>query len=150
MKGISKKDEVVMAIKYLVCTCGAGLIQVISFAILNSWLNFDGLFYLSKMELKYGPSYFVALVLSVIFNFVINRKVTFKSANNIPIAMLKIFGYYLIFTPLSIWWGEALAQIGWNEYCILIPTMIINYITEFTFCRFVVFANSINTAVNKK
>ena len=150
MKGLSKKDELVMAIKYLVCTCGAGLIQVISFAILNSWLNFDGLFSLSSMELKYGPSYFVALVLSVVFNFVINRKVTFKSANNIPIAMLKIFGYYLVFTPLSMWWGEALAQIGWNEYYILIPTMIINYLTEFTFCRFVVFGNSINTSVNNK
>lgn len=150
MEKINKKDESIMAIKYLFCTSGAGLIQVLSFALLNGLLHFDALFHLGNIqELKYGPSYFVALVLSVIFNFVVNRKVTFKSANNIPIAMLKILGYYCIFTPLSIWWGEALAQMGWNDYFILIPTMIINYLTEFTFCRFVVFGKSINTAVKK-
>ena len=96
MKNISKKEELIMAIKYLICTSGAGLVQIISFAILNGLLNFDRLFHLANYEtLKYGPSYFIALILSVIFNFTVNRKVTFKSANNIPIAMLKIFGYYL-------------------------------------------------------
>lgn len=153
MKNINKKDELILAVKYLFCTIGAGLIQVISFAILNSLIHFDSLFHFVNIgQLKYGPSYFIALILSVIFNFTVNRKVTFKSANNIPIAMMKIFGYYLIFTPASIWWGEALAQIGWNEYAILIPTMIINYLTEFTFCRFIVFGDSINTAIktNKK
>jgi len=29
--------------------------------------------------------------------------------------MAKVLGYYLVFTPLSIWWGEALAQHGWNK-----------------------------------
>lgn len=150
MEKISKKDELIMAIKYLFCTCGAGLIQVISFAILNSLVHFDRLFHFENIyELKYGPSYFIALILSVIFNFAVNRKVTFKSANNVLLAMLKILGYYLIFTPLSIWWGEALAQLGVNEYLILIPTMVINYITEYAFSRLVVFRKSINTAVTK-
>lgn len=101
-------------------------------------------------ELKYGPSYFVALALSVIFNFTANRKYTFRSANNVPIAMAKVLGYYLVFTPLSIWWGEALAQHGWNEFAILVPTMLVNAVTEFLFNRFVVFRDSINTAVNHK
>ena len=151
---LTKRDNIIMALKYLMCTAGAGIIQFVSFAILNSWLHFDRLPIFLKLfpsaaveELKYGPSYFVALALSVIFNFTANRKYTFRSANNVPKAMLKVLGYYLVFTPLSIWWGEALAQRGWNEYAILIPTMLINMVTEFLFNRFVVFGDSINTAV---
>lgn len=153
---LTKKDNGVMALKYLLCTSGAGLIQVISFTLLNTVLHFDGLQIFMSLfnlapgdELKYGPSYFVALMLSVIFNFTVNRKFTFKSANNIPIAMLKVIGYYCVFTPASIWWGEALAQIGWNEFLILALTMFINLVTEFTFTRFVVFGKSINTAEKK-
>ena len=151
---LSARDNVVMALKYLMCTAGAGIIQFVSFAVLNSLLHFDSLPVFLKLfpnaavqELKYGPSYFVALFLSVLFNFTANRKYTFRSANNVPKAMLKVLGYYLVFTPLSIWWGEALAQRGWNEYAILIPTMLINMVTEFLFNRFVVFGDSINTAV---
>lgn len=128
-----------------------------SFTLLNAAAHFDRLPVFLKLfpgaavtELKYGPSYFVALALSVIFNFTANRKYTFRSANNVPIAMAKVLGYYLVFTPLSIWWGEALAQHGWNEFAILVPTMLVNAVTEFLFNRFVVFRDSINTAVNHK
>ena len=154
---LTKRDNIIMALKYLMCTAGAGIIQFVSFAILNSWLHFDRLPIFLRLfpsaaveELKYGPSYFVALALSVIFNFTANRKYTFRSANNVPKAMLKVLGYYLVFTPLSIWWGEALAQRGWNEYAILIPTMLINAVTEFLFNRYVVFGDSINTAVKSE
>ena len=132
---LSKRDNLLMALKYLMCTAGAGIIQFVSFTLLNAAAHFD------------GPSYFVALALSVIFNFTANRKYTFRSANNVPIAMAKVLGYYLVFTPLSIWWGEALAQHGWNEFAILVPTMLVNAVTEFLFNRFVVFRDSINTAV---
>ncbi len=153
---LSRKDNFIMALKYLMCTAGAGIIQFVSFTILNSVIHFDRLPVFQQLfpnavqgELKYGPSYFVALTLSVLFNFTANRKYTFRSANNVPKAMLKVLGYYLVFTPLSIWWGEALAQRGWNEYAVLIPTMLINAVTEFLFNRFVVFGDSINTAVKK-
>ncbi len=154
---LSRRDNVLMVIKYLMCTAGAGIIQFVSFTLLNTVLHFDRLPLFLKLfpstavtELKYGPSYFVALVLSVIFNFTANRKYTFRSANNIPVAMAKALGYYIVFTPLSIWWGEALAQHGWNEFAILIPTMIVNGVTEFLFNRFFVFRDSINTAVKEK
>ena len=154
---LSRKDNIIMMLKYLMCTAGAGIIQLVSFTILNSVLHFDSLPVFLKLfpnaaveELKYGPSYFVALFLSVLFNFTANRKYTFRSANNVPRAMLKVLGYYLVFTPLSIWWGEALAQRGWNEYAVLIPTMMINMITEFLYCRFFVFGDSINTAPKKE
>ena len=153
---LSGRDNLFMALKYLMCTAGAGIIQFVSFTLLNTVAHFDRLPVFLELfpsaavtELKYGPSYFVALALSVIFNFTANRKYTFRSANNVPVAMAKVLGYYLVFTPLSIWWGEALAQRGWNEFAILVPTMVINAVTEFLFNRFVVFRDSINTAVKK-
>ena len=88
---------------------------------------------------SYWPSYLPALICSVIWNFTFNRKFTFKSANNVPIAMLKVFLFYLVFTPLSTLWGDALENAGWNEYLILVPTMLINFVTEFLYCKFFVF-----------
>ena len=120
------------AIKFTLFSLSAGIVQILSFTVLNEWIIKD-------TGHKYGWSYFIALTLSVLWNFTFNRKFTFKSANNVPIAMLKVLGYYLVFTPLSIWWGEALAAAGWNEYIVLALTMIINFVTEFLYCKFVVF-----------
>ena len=148
-QNISKKDNIIMAIKFVFCSAGAGIIQTVSFTVLNELAKRTSIFDFLPENLlnnEYGPFYFIALVLSVLFNFTVNRKFTFKSAANIPVAMLKVFGYYCVFTPLSIWWGVALTNIGWNEYLVLALTMAINMSTEFHFNRFVVFGKSINTA----
>lgn len=85
-------------------------------------------------------------MLSVLFNFTVNRKFTFKSASNVPVAMLKVAAYYVVFTPLSTWWGDFLAESWhWNEYAVLALTMAINLSTEFLYQKFVVFRNSIDT-----
>ena len=98
--------------------------------------------------LWYWVSYLAALVLSVVWNFTLNRKFTFHSANNVPIAMLKVAGFYAVFTPLSTWWTAVLtgSSVGWNEYLVLAITMVINFVTEYLFDRFVVFRDSIDTA----
>ena len=93
----------------------------------------------------YWPSYLIALTLSVVFNFTVNRKFTFKSAKNVPLAMMQIIIYYIIFTPLSTWWGEALTRAGWNEYIVLFGTMVINLVTEFSVYRFIVYRNHMFT-----
>jgi len=150
---ISKKDNIIMAVKFVFCSAGAGIIQTVSFTVLNELAKNTSIFDFMPENLKnneYGPFYFVALVLSVLFNFTVNRKFTFKSATNVPVAMLKVFGYYCVFTPLSIWWGVALTNIGWNEYLVLALTMAVNMSTEFLFNRFVVFGKSINTAQSKQ
>jgi len=136
---LTKKENIIQAVKFGLFSLSAGIIQFSSFTLLNELTN-----------QKYWPSYLIALVLSVLYNFTVNRKFTFKSAANIPKAMLKIFGYYCVFTPLSTWWGDRLTEdAGFNYYIVLIGTMIINLITEFLFCRFVVYRNSINTSVKK-
>lgn len=120
------------AIKFTLFSLSAGIVQIASFTLLNEWIIHD-------IGQKYGWSYFIALTLSVVWNFTFNRKFTFKSANNVPIAMLEVLAYYAVFTPLSIWWGVELEAIGWNEYIILGITMIINFVTEFLWSKFVVF-----------
>jgi len=131
---LSKKENTVQFIKFVLFSISAGVIQIISFTVMNELGRWS-----------YWPSYLIALILSIVYNFTLNRRFTFKSANNIPVAMMKVFGYYLIFTPLSTWWGEALTRLGWNEYLVLLGTMATNLITEFLFARFVVYRNSINT-----
>jgi putative flippase GtrA len=130
------KEFQYQAVMFFIFSISAGVIQAISFTLLYeiaSWV--------------YWPSYLIALTLSVIWNFTLNRKFTFKSANNIPIAMTKVAFFYLIFTPLSTWWGDALESIGWNGYLILGLTMITNLVTEFIYTKYFVYHQGINTAV---
>lgn len=131
---LSKKQNIIQFFKFIAFSCTAGIIQAISFTILNE-----------KTGLPYWPCYLIALTLSVLYNFTVNRRYTFKSANNIPKAMLLVAAFYCVFTPLSTWWGEALTNAGWNEYIVLFSTMLINLVTEFLYDRFVVFRKSIYT-----
>lgn len=134
-----KKDELIRTIKFTLFSLSAGAIQLISFTLMNELL-----------DLPYWPCYLTALILSVIWNFTLNRKFTFKSANNVPVAMLKVLGYYAVFTPLSTIFGNWLAEdLLWNEYLVTILNMFLNFITEYLFDRFVVFGKSIDTAVKK-
>lgn len=130
----TKKQNIVQALKFLVFSASAGVIQILSFTLLHE-----------LAKLPYWPCYLVALTLSVLYNFTVNRRFTFKSANNVPLAMLQIFIYYLIFTPLSTWWGDALTAAGWNEYLVLFGTMVINFVSEFCVCRFIVYRKSMYT-----
>lgn len=143
---LSARENFWQTFKFVLFSASAGLIQIVSFTLLNLlWeKSFADATWLTS---EYGLSYFIALVLSVLWNFTINRKFTFKSANNVKIAMLKIFGYYCVFTPLSLWWGIALERAGWNEFLILIPTMIINMVTELLFSRYFIYRHSVNTAL---
>ncbi|MBQ8558943.1 MAG: GtrA family protein [Tyzzerella sp.] len=132
------KKELFRSLKFVLFSISAGVIQVVSFTLMEELIH-----------LQHWLSYLVALVLSVLWNFTLNRKYTFKSANNVPIAMLKVALFYLIFTPLSTWWTAVLTgpKLGWNEYFVLVMTMIINFVTEYVYDRFVVFGKSIDTAI---
>lgn len=131
----SVKQGFIRVAKFVVFSCMAGIIQTVTFTILNE-----------AAHLPYYGAYLPALILSVLYNFTVNRKFTFKSATNIPIAMLKVFAYYCVFTPVSTIGGNYLqSTLGWNEYLVLAINMILNLSTEFLFCRYVVYRNSIDT-----
>ena len=133
------KRELLRSLKFVFFSISAGLIQTASFALLNELLH-----------LNYWVSYLIALVLSVLWNFTLNRKFTFKSAANVPIAMLKVAGFYLVFTPLSTWWTAALTEPAYgimvNEYVVLVGTMLVNFVLEYLFQRFFVFGKTLDTA----
>ena len=134
-----KKKELMRTLKFTLFSISAGVIQAVSFTLLNELLH-----------LPYWVSYLVALVLSVVWNFTLNRKYTFQSANNVPVAMMKVALFYLVFTPLSTWWTDALTmRCGWNEYLVLGLTMLTNFVTEYLYQRFVVFGKSLDTAQKK-
>ena len=137
------KSELLRTIKFVLFSVSAGIIQVVAFTLLNELLQMD-----------YWLSYLTALVLSVLWNFTLNRKYTFQSAANVSVAMLKVVGFYLVFTPLSTWWTAVLTEpsygFAWNEYIVLALTMIVNFVTEYLFQRFVVFGKSLDTATAEK
>lgn len=119
-------------VKFSLFSFSAGLIQMGSFALLHECTN-----------LGYWPSYLFSLLLSVLWNFTLNRKFTFHSAANIPVAMAKVALYYLIFTPLSTLLGNYLNRtLLWNEYLVTILNMALNFVTEFLYQRYYVFRSS--------
>ena len=138
LKTLSTRQNIIQFIKFTLFSASAGLIQVISFTLLFEFGH-----------LPYWPCYLTALILSIVYNFTVNRRFTFKSTANIPIAMLKVFGYYALFTPLSTWGGNYLTEIGINEYLVLAGSMIANFVTEYLFTRLVVYRNTINTMTDK-
>ena len=131
---LTPKQTIIQIAKFVAFSMGAGIIQMVTFSLLNEVAHF-----------AYWGSYLTALVLSVLYNFTVNRRYTFKSATNVPIAMLKIAIYYCIFTPVSTYLGNLAANAEINEYIVLIVTMLCNMSTEFLVCRFWVYRNSINT-----
>ena len=127
--------EVLRTIKFALIAASAGIIQIGTFTLLNELLEWD-----------YWVSYLIALVLSVLWNFTLNRRYTFQSAANVKKAMLLVFLYYLVFTPLSTWLEHYLTDVcGWNEYLVTAINMLINFVTEFLYQRFVVFRGTLDT-----
>lgn len=130
----NKKKELIRSLKFVLFSISAGVIQIVSFTLLTE-----------LSPLSYWPCYLISLVLSVVYNFTINRKFTFHSAANVPIAMLKVFLYYCAFTPLSTIGGNFLVEtLHWNDYLVEILSMLLNFITEFLFTRFVVYGKQVD------
>ncbi len=149
-----KNNNFLQAVKFALFSASAGIIQVGSFTLLNEVvlpnISIENEKIMDILSAEYGVCYLVALTLSVLWNFTFNRRFTFKSAANIPVAMAKVFGFYLVFTPLSVWLGELATGKGVNEYIVLAVTMLSNMVLEYLFCKFVVYRNQENTIGEKK
>ena len=130
---VKNKKSLWQAIKFTLFSISAGIIQVGSFALMEVFIK------------DYWIAYLVSLVLSILWNFTLNRKYTFKSAANVPVAMAKVFGFYLVFTPLSTWLGHLAEGRGVNDFLILVVTMLSNFVLEFLFCKFVVYRGKEDT-----
>ncbi len=132
------KQSLLQVVKYGLFSISAGLIQGISFALLYNVI-------LREQQAFFWICHIIALVLSVLWNFTLNRKYTFRSANNVPIAMLKVAAFYLVFTPASAYLGQLAANIGWNGLLVEALTMVANFALEFLYYKYVVFREKRNS-----
>ena len=127
--------EFVRVLKFTFFSISAGLIEMGAFALLNELTG-----------LPYWPCYLTALCLSVLWNFTLNRKFTFQSAANVPVAMVKVVVFYAIFTPVSTFLGNYAAEnLGWNEFLVTVLNMIANFVLEYLYDRYFVFRDSLDT-----
>ena len=132
---MSKRKEVIRSIKFLLFSISAGIIELAAFSLLNE-----------LTEWNYWPCYLIALVLSVLWNFTLNRRYTFQSAGNVPRAMALVFLFYCVFTPVSTVLGSYLADtLLWNEYLVTALNMVSNFVLEYLFDRLVVFRTTLDT-----
>lgn len=130
-----RHKELLRSLKFLLFSISAGVIEIAAFSLLNELTGWS-----------YWPCYLIALVLSVLWNFTLNRRYTFQSASNVPVAMIKVFAFYCVFTPASTVLGNFLAEsLHWNEYLVTVINMVANFTLEFLYDRFFVFRDSLDT-----
>ena len=129
------KKEVIRKIKFTLFSISAGVIELGLFALLDNITNCN-----------YWANYLIALTASVVWNFTLNREYTFKATNNVPIAMVKVALFYVIFTPVSTIVGNHLAEnLGWNDILVTILNMLCNFVLEYLYDMYIVFRGSIDT-----
>lgn len=137
-----KNREFWRIVKFVLFSASAGIIEMGVFALLNEWIRWS-----------YWPCYLIALTVSVVWNFTLNRRFTFRSASNVPRAMALVLLFYCVFTPVTTLLGNYLAEtLLWNEYLVTGINMLLNITTEYLYDRFVVFRKSLdtNTPVQKQ
>lgn len=137
-----KNREFWRIVKFVLFAASAGIIEMGVFALLNEWIRWS-----------YWPCYLIALTVSVVWNFTLNRRFTFRSASNVPRAMALVLLFYCVFTPVTTLLGNYLAEtLLWNEYLVTGINMLLNITTEYLYDRFVVFRKSLdtNTPVQKQ
>ena len=129
------RKELMRTIKFVLFSISAGVIEIASFELLNILTPWD-----------YWVKHIISIVLSVIWNFTLNREFTFRSANNVPVAMLKVALFYAVFIPVTTLLGDYLVKTcGWNDTVVKLLTMLLNFATEYLYDRFVVFGKTIDT-----
>ena len=129
------RTELKRTIKFVLFSISAGVIEFGTFTLLDS-----------VTEWSYWACYLPALILSVLWNFTLNREFTFRSANNVPVAMLKVAACYAVFTPVTTILGNYLeGSCGWNGMIVTVMNMLLNFVTEYLYDRFVVFGKTIDT-----
>ena len=138
---LNKQQELLRALKFTIFSVSAGIIEAVAFALLNELTRWP-----------YWPCYLIALAASVVWNFTLNRRYTFRSTADVPRAMALVAAFYCVFTPVTTILGNHLVEtLGWNEYLVTALNMACNLVTEYLYDAYVVFRDSIDTnAVTQK
>ena len=134
-KKSEKRKEIFRFIKFALFSVSAGIIEILAFTLLNELAGWG-----------YWACYLPALVLSVVWNFTLNRRYAFRAEGSYARQMLMAFLFYLVFTPASTLLGDWLADgLGWNAYLVTALNMVLNFVLEFLYDRFIVFRGTVDT-----
>lgn len=125
----ASENPKVQAVKFTLFSLSAGIIQLGSNAVFTHVLGWE----------SWWTSYLPALILSVLWNFTFNRKCTFKPTNHVARDMVLVTLYYVVFTPVSLWLGSWLEGLGIPDLLVTLIVMLLNFVTEFLFQKFVVY-----------
>ena len=140
MKTKINNEGIIRAIKFTLFSISAGIIEIVLFALLDNLTN-----------LNYWACYLPALIASIIWNYYLNKQLTFKSNVDVKISLFKVFIFYLFFTPASTILGSYLADtLQWNGTIVTLLNMLFNFVLEFLYDRFIVFGNTIDTLEKNK
>ncbi len=153
------KKELFRALKYTLFAASAGLIQVLT-AFLLELVVFkrvipegETIQFIVQLDKSSFIAETIGLALSVAWNFTFNRKFTFKAATNVPLSMALAFVFYLPFYPFQVWYintvrGQLAVGLGedWAFVVAQLTCILINFVLEFMWQRFVVFRNKVDTS----
>lgn len=149
-----RNSSVWQAVKFIIFSVSAGVIQFSSFTLLKLIFDKTGtteswgtMWFFQEMPKSTFTATTIALALSVIWNFTLNRKITFKASSNVPLSMALAFLFYVPFYPFQTWYVGAVekALIDVNVDATLagiigeFTVMGINFGLEFLWQKFVVF-----------
>ncbi len=134
-----KNKELIRTIKFTLFSISAGVIEIGLFTLLDNITNWN-----------YWICYLISLTASVVWNFTLNREYTFKSTANVPKAMLLVGLFYLFFTPTSTILGNYLAEdLNWNNTIVTLLNMLLNFVLEYLYDKYIVFRGTIDTKERK-
>lgn len=149
-----KRQEKLQPLKYFLCAASAGVIQFVSALVIKIVLDkyIDPsveINFITNLKETTFIADTIGLGLSIVWNFTLNRKFTFKDAGNVPIAMLLAFLFYVPFYPFQIWYIDTIEKAiiastgGKLEVLSFIVAqgtcMVYNFVLEFLWQKFVVF-----------
>lgn len=128
------KETGKQAIMFTLLSLSAGVVEAVGFFLIYHFL-----------PINYEWSHVISITLSVIYNFTLNRRYTFRSAGNVPVAMAWVALFYVFFIPATGYLGQLASNAGINGYIIKAVTMVLNFVGEFLWWKFVVFRGTENT-----
>lgn len=127
--------EWVRTLKFVLFSLSAAVIELSSFTFCDTVLM-----------MAPWASQLISQILSVLWNFTFNRRFTFQSAGNVPVAMVKVALFYVVFTPVTTWGTQQLTEVYfWNEYLVKGMVMLTNLVLEFLYQRYFVFRDTLDT-----
>ncbi len=139
-------QKFIQFVKFALFSLSAGILQFLTTSVLFDWTHW----------LPYWAAYVIGLTVSVIWNFTFNRKFTFGSAANVPLAMTLVVVYNCIIVVPLAFGGDALAKLWGDPYGMVVTViaLLINFVTEFFWDKFIVFndkvINKIEIVISRK